>query len=58
MIVVNISIDRFGFIRKYTVEGHANYGEYGEDIVCSAVSILAQTTLISMVEVCGINEKK
>ena len=24
--------------------------EYGEDIVCSAVSILAQTTLISMVE--------
>lgn len=28
-----------------TVEGHANYAEYGKDIVCSAVSILVQTLI-------------
>ena len=26
-----------------TIKGHAEYGEYGKDIVCSAVSILAFT---------------
>lgn len=28
-----------------TVEGHANYGEKGRDIVCAAVSILCYTLL-------------
>ena len=27
-----------------TIKGHAEYGEYGKDIVCSAVSILAFTS--------------
>lgn len=58
MIVVNISIDRFGFVRGYTVKGHSNFAQYGEDIVCAAVSVLAQTALNSMVEVCGVDENK
>lgn len=41
----------------YTVSGHANYSEYGQDIVCSAVSVLAQTVIISLLDVCGIDEK-
>lgn len=28
---------------KMTAKGHANYGEYGADIVCASVSILAFT---------------
>ena len=28
-----------------TVEGHANYAEYGKDIVCASVSILFQTLM-------------
>lgn len=28
-----------------TVEGHANYAEYGKDIVCAAVSALCQTLM-------------
>lgn len=42
MIVV--SIDRDGI----TVDGHAEYADQGKDIVCAAVSILAQTLAVSL----------
>lgn len=28
---------------KFKASGHANYGQYGSDIVCSAITILAYT---------------
>lgn len=31
-----------------TVDGHAGYAESGKDIVCAAVSALAQTLVISL----------
>ena len=31
-----------------SVKGHANYAEYGRDIVCSAVSVLVQTLIQSV----------
>ena len=37
--------------KKYNtiiIDGHANYAEYGQDIVCSAVSTLAQTLICSL----------
>lgn len=37
------------FQNKIIIEGHANYAPHGQDIVCSAVSTLAQT-LIAAVE--------
>lgn len=43
MIVVNAYDDGI------SVTGHAGYAEYGKDIVCAAVSVLAQT-LISSIE--------
>lgn len=58
MISISISINSKGLISAYTVEGHANYGKYGEDIVCAAVSVLAQTTLIALNKVCKIREEK
>lgn len=30
-------------LHRVTVNGHANGGEYGQDLVCATVSILAQT---------------
>lgn len=30
------------------IRGHANYGKYGEDIVCSAVSTLVQTLILAV----------
>ena len=32
----------------FDVEGHAEYGEYGEDVVCAAVSILVINTINSI----------
>ncbi len=57
MVKVNIYIDNLSNITKFTVKGHANYDDYGKDIVCSAVSVLAQTTILSLNKVCMINEK-
>ena len=34
----------------FIVTGHANYAEYGKDIVCSAVSALLQTFIASVEE--------
>ena len=55
MINVNIFRDKdniFGF----EIVGHSDYAQYGKDIVCAAVSVLAQTSLMALVEVCGIEE--
>lgn len=35
-------------ITGYQVKGHANYSEPGEDIVCAAVSSLAQTGVYAL----------
>jgi uncharacterized protein YsxB (DUF464 family) len=40
MIVCRISQN------SISVQGHANYAEYGKDIVCSAVTILYETLLM------------
>lgn len=57
MIIAKIYKDKNNYIRRYSISGHSNYAEHGSDIVCAAVSALAQTTLISLVEVCGLEEK-
>lgn len=56
MITAKIYKDKDGYIRRYSLSGHANYDKYGSDIVCAGVSALSQTTLISLVEVCEIAE--
>lgn len=37
----------------YAVEGHAGCGEYGKDIVCAAISAIAQTTLFGLQDSLG-----
>ncbi|KUO51551.1 MAG: hypothetical protein APF76_12910 [Desulfitibacter sp. BRH_c19] len=32
----------------FQIEGHAHFSQKGQDIVCSAVSVLAQTTIIGL----------
>lgn len=44
MIIVTIKANGF------KVEGHANYGKHGHDIVCSSVSTLVQTISRAMLE--------
>lgn len=33
---------------KYIVDGHANADEYGKDIVCAGISVLAQTMILGI----------
>jgi|SRR5699024_1099420 len=56
MVSINIYRDKYDDIVRYSVEGHANYGPYGEDIVCAAISILSHTTLLSLIKLGKINE--
>lgn len=48
--------DKRGNIGGYRISGHSRYDVHGRDIVCAAVSALAQTTLIALVEVCEIDQ--
>jgi len=50
MIQVNIFRNNNGLIRGFEISGHAGYAELGQDIVCAAVSILATTTVNSLLE--------
>ena len=42
----------------FTSAGHANHGEAGEDIVCSAISALTQTCCLGLIQVVGLIEGK
>lgn len=42
-------------IISFEIEGHAGFDEYNKDIVCSAISVVSQTTLIGILEVLKIN---
>lgn len=48
MIRIEIIRNKEGRIARFTVEGHANAGPHGEDIVCAAVSALTQTALLGL----------
>ncbi|MFA5523918.1 MAG: ribosomal-processing cysteine protease Prp [Tissierellales bacterium] len=57
MTKITILKNKIGSIVEYEVNGHTGFGAHGEDILCASISILSQTALISLNEVCGINEK-
>lgn len=45
MIKITISRNSNGIIREFRVCGHAEYDDYGEDIVCASISILTISTV-------------
>jgi len=47
MVIVEIYRSN-GTITGYSVRGHAGFSPRGEDIVCAAVSMLAQTTMLGL----------
>ncbi|MDR7857074.1 ribosomal-processing cysteine protease Prp [Tissierella sp.] len=57
MIIAKIYKDKNNYIKKYTIKGHAKYDEHGKDIICAAISVLSQTALLSLVEVCCLDER-
>lgn len=50
MIKICIETDGYKFI-GYNIFGHANFAPKGKDIVCSAVSSIAQTAILGLNEI-------
>ncbi len=42
-----------GKIVAFSVEGHTGFAKHGSDIVCAAVSVLAQTAVLGLTQVLG-----
>lgn len=51
MIIISFWQDRHGHFRGFKMEGHAEFDEFGKDILCAAVSALAQSTVLGLKEV-------
>lgn len=52
MIKVDIKKDQ-GIINEIIIKGHANYNEYGKDIVCASVSSLVICTVNAIISLEG-----
>jgi len=50
MITVEVFRGTGGHICGFRARGHAGYGEYGEDIVCAAVSAITQTAVLGLLQ--------
>lgn len=50
MIKIILYKDKEGLIRKFQVSGHSGFAPEGEDIICSAISALSQTTIGALTE--------
>lgn len=55
--MINITFERLpdGTFTAAKITGHADYADYGEDVICAAVSALGVSTLNALEEVVGIN---
>ena len=42
--MIKIIVKKNNYIDSVTIKGHANYNDYGKDIVCAAVSSISLTT--------------
>jgi uncharacterized protein YsxB (DUF464 family) len=57
MVKVEIKRNKAKHINSFKVSGHADYADHGEDIVCSAISVLAQTAVQGLKMVADIDIK-
>ncbi|GER66200.1 hypothetical protein BpJC7_04660 [Weizmannia acidilactici] len=54
MIEVCIKRTEDGRISSFQMKGHANFAEYGQDIVCAGASAVSFGTVNAMMEVAGV----
>ena len=48
MITINLQHGPDGWIETFSASGHAGYAADGPDIICAAISVLAQTAIGSL----------
>lgn len=49
MINITVYRDEKNFIYKMTIEGHADFAQRGQDIVCAGISSLSQSVLLALI---------
>lgn len=54
MIHIQVWRDTAGHARRLLVKGHAGYAGHGQDIVCAAVSAIAQTAVLGLTDEAGL----
>ncbi|MDR1138439.1 MAG: ribosomal-processing cysteine protease Prp [Clostridiales bacterium] len=54
MTIVNV-FRQDKVVMSVDCSGHADYDEYGYDIVCAALSSILQTTVLGLMQVLGLN---
>ena len=47
--MIKVSIIKDNLIKEVKISGHADFADYGKDIVCSAVSSIATTTINNII---------
>ena len=52
MTKIIFSKDQNSNIKQFIGKGHAEFGKYGKDIICAAVSVLVINTINSLEELC------
>lgn len=57
MIQVKFICNHWGGFRSIEISGHANFAEYGKDIVCAGVSALVETALLGLKNVACLEPK-
>lgn len=55
MIKITLERSPDGFITRFLATGHSGFAERGQDIICAAISALAQTTIGSLQELAAID---
>ena len=56
MTEIKIFRNQDGHVVEYEVSGHTDFDDYGSDILCAAVSVLSQTTILALEKVCNISQ--
>ena len=51
MTEITIYKSKAGEYRKFSCDGHAAYADYGQDIVCAAISVLVINTVNALDEI-------
>lgn len=55
MIHITVERDRNGVVSRLLVKGHANFAEYGRDLVCAAVSGIIISMANAIEELTGVS---
>ena len=57
MIRMTINRTKTGVIHSFTMKGHANFANHGEDIVCAGASAVSFGAVNSLIKLTGIEPK-